>query len=75
MSSNLERQLRELAERTNAETRSLPPEQAREVRAASLARARELTARSSGPELRLVNRAPMPPPGQTGMRKAERRRR
>lgn len=75
MSSNLERQLAELAERTNAQAARLSPEQAREVRAASLAHARELVERGSAPGLRLVDRRPLPPPGQTGMRKAERRRR
>lgn len=70
MRTNLERQLRELAERTQVETRSLPPDRARAVRQASLDQARELVERSSGPELRLVNRTPLPPPGWTGMRQA-----
>lgn len=67
-------QLQRLAEKANAEAAKLPPDQARAARQESLAKARELVERTSGPELRLVNRAPLPRPGQTGMRRAEGRR-
>jgi hypothetical protein len=48
---SLKRQLQELQAATEAEARRLPPDEAREVRAASLAQARELAERSSGPSL------------------------
>jgi hypothetical protein len=70
MRNNLQRQLRELTEATQEATRSLPPDEARAVRAASLARARKLVERRSiGPELRVVDRRPLPPPGVTGWRR------
>jgi hypothetical protein len=68
--SKLERQLRELAETTNAKAARMPTAEARALRAASLEQARALVERNSGPSLRLVNRREMLPPGMAGRRRS-----
>ena len=74
MRTDLQRQLRELADTTNAHAAKLPAAEARAARAAALEQARELAAMRGRAELRLVNGTPLPPPGQTGMRRAGVRR-
>jgi hypothetical protein len=67
--ATLEQKLRALQAETEARVRKLPQAEAQEVRAAALARARDLVANPTA-ELRLVNRVVLPPPGETGRRRA-----
>ena len=53
---SLKRQLQELQAATEAEARRLPPDEAREVRAASLAQARELATRTNRRDRRSLER-------------------